>query len=93
MPSSFVERWLRGFGLTIRALLLFGIAWGIPRGVGELLARSEMPPEWLRTLVLLVWMVLMLVFCPVVFEWLARKGLLTSEISPRAPTGDHRSAQ
>ncbi len=73
MRSSFSERWLRGFGLTILAGILLGIAWGIPQGIGQLIVESDILPEWLRTVLLGVWVVLMLLFCPVIFEWLVRK--------------------
>ncbi len=78
MGTSFSERWLRGFGLTILSLVLLGIAWGVPRAVGQWLAQNEAIPEWLRVALLLLWMAGMLLFCPLAFEWLARTTALTS---------------
>jgi hypothetical protein len=72
MGASFSERWLRGFGLTIRAAVVLGIAWGVPRAVGKWLAETEAIPEWLRIALLLAWLAGMLLFCPIAFEWLAR---------------------
>jgi peptidoglycan biosynthesis protein MviN/MurJ (putative lipid II flippase) len=71
--SPFWERWLRGFGLTILAAFILGVAWGIPQGIGKLIAQDEALPEWVRTLLLIVWLGFMLMLCPVIFEWLARK--------------------
>jgi hypothetical protein len=88
MRSSFWERWARGFGLTILAAVVFGIAWGIPRGVGQLIADAPDIPEGLRTLLLILWLGLMLLFCPVIFEWLARKtGLAPGRRGDAVPPG------
>lgn len=79
MYPRFWERWLRGFGLTILAAIIYGIAWGIPRGIGEVITQSEAISEWLRTVLLVVWLLLMLLFSPIVFEWLARQTGLAPE--------------
>jgi hypothetical protein len=52
---------------------LLGIAWGIPQAVGQFVEESRGIPEWLRTVLLLLWAAAMFVFCPLAFEWLTRK--------------------
>ena len=74
MPRSLWVRW-RGarLGLSFYAVVLLGIAWGIPQAVGQLLDNSRGIPDWLRVVLCAFWGVAMLVLCPLAFEWLTRK--------------------
>jgi len=73
MPRSLWQRWLCGLGLSFWASTLLGIAWGIPQAVGQLLEERQGIPEWLRMVLLSLWVVAMFAFCPLAFEWLTRK--------------------
>jgi hypothetical protein len=77
MPKSLRERWLHGLGLSFYAYLLLGLAWGVPVAVGQILTEAQGVPEWLEIILGIFWLTVVVFFCPLAFEWLARKTGLT----------------
>jgi hypothetical protein len=70
-PPGFKERWWRGLVLSLRINGILVIAWGLPLGIGPLITAPELAPEWLRITLFVLWVILILLFCPVLFESLA----------------------
>jgi hypothetical protein len=55
------------------AAILLGIARSILLSSGQLFFQTEALPDGLPVVLLLLWLGLMLLFCPIVFEWLVHK--------------------
>lgn len=79
MSKSIWQRWLRGLGLSFYAALLLGVAWEIPQTVGQSLEENQGIPEWVRVDLFCLWVAVMLVFCPLAFEWLTRRFGITMD--------------
>jgi hypothetical protein len=86
MEPSFWKRWQRGFWLAFDAGIVMGVAFGLPQGIGEAIAGST--EGWHRVVLLAIWIALMIVFCPVIFEALARRWMRRKWLVPPPPASE-----